>query len=59
LVQNALQAQAATSQRPELSYQQLLARLRRAGVRALVDEVQHRLGPSSEEALIEGRRFLP
>ncbi|MCB0911009.1 MAG: PIN domain-containing protein [Propionibacteriaceae bacterium] len=58
LVQDALQAQAATSQRPELSYSQVLARLRRAGVGAFVDEVQHRFGKRSDGAQGEGRRFL-
>jgi predicted nucleic acid-binding protein len=45
LVQQALTAQAAASRRPELSYPQLLARLKRAGVGAFVDEVRHRFGP--------------
>ncbi|HAM43528.1 MAG TPA: PIN domain-containing protein [Propionibacteriaceae bacterium] len=57
LVLAALQAQAATSRRPELSYSQLLGRLRRAGVGAFVDEVRHRFGELPDDERIEGRRF--
>jgi predicted nucleic acid-binding protein len=58
LVQDALQAQAATSQRPELSYPQVLARLRRAGVGSFVDEVQHRFDERPNDSSGDGRRFL-
>lgn len=58
LVQDALRAQASASRRPELSYPQVLARLRRAGVGAFVDEVQHRFGERADGASGEGRRFL-
>ena len=58
LVQEALQSQAATSQRPELSYPQVLARLRRAGVGAFVDEVRHRFSESPNDARGDGRGFL-
>lgn len=58
LVQDALLAQAATSQRPELSYHEVLGRLRRAGVGAFVDEVQHRFGERADGAQGEGKRFL-
>ena len=57
LVHDALQAQAATSNRPELSYSQVLGRLRRAGVGAFVDEVRHRFGELPGDERIEGRRF--
>ncbi len=57
LVHDALQAQAATSRRPELSYSQVLGRLRRAGVGAFVDEVRHRFGERPDDERIEGRRF--
>lgn len=57
LVHDALQAQAATSNRPELSYPQVLGRLRRAGVGAFVDEVRHRFGELPGDERIEGRRF--
>ena len=57
LVHDALRAQAATSKRPELSFPQVLGRLRRAGVGAFVDEVWHRFGELPDEKRIEGRRF--
>jgi predicted nucleic acid-binding protein len=44
LVEEALSAQAAASHRPEMSYTQLLGRLKRAGIGDFVDEVRHRFG---------------
>ena len=40
----ALGTQAAASHRPEMSYTQLLGRLKRAGIGDFVDEVRHRFG---------------
>lgn len=57
LVRGALRAQASVARRPELSYQELLARLRRAGVDAFVDEVRLRFGDDAGLPPIEGRRF--
>lgn len=57
MVHDALLAQAGTSNRPELSYLQVLARLRKAGVGPFVDEVRHRFGELPDDDRVEGRRF--
>jgi predicted nucleic acid-binding protein len=58
-VRSALWAQASASSRPSLSYAELLARLRRAGVGAFVDELRQRFGEDAEITGGEGKRFAP
>lgn len=57
LVQQALWTQAAVATRPELSYSELLSRLRRSGVSAFVDEVRHRFGDEIDVVPSDGKRF--
>lgn len=58
-VRNALWAQASASSRPSLSYAELLARLRRAGVGAFVEEFRQRFGDDVKITGGEGKRFAP
>lgn len=57
LVQDALWTQASVARRPELSYPELLARLRRAGMGAFVDEVRHRFEDELDIPPTVGKRF--